>query len=170
MPTARQVRHSTRIEASAACVWEHITEVDIASFEHSLLLGLLGVPKPLSAEILREGVGGARVAHFAGSKRFVQEITEWSPPVSYAFTFEADPGFVVGHVLDLSSGPFRMVSGGYLISPDGDGVRLDLYSNYELRGLFGILLWLPVTLTLHIFQTYLLRGLRASAERDARPS
>jgi hypothetical protein len=108
-----------------------------------------------------------RVAHFSNGRRFSQEITEWRPPERYAFTFKADPGFRVGYCLDLADGPFRMVAGAYQIDRAGSGARLALSSEYELRGVAGALLRIPVRLVLRLFQAYLLRGIRMNAERGS---
>lgn len=160
------IEHSTQIHASAETVWQHITEVDIASFRHPAYLALLGIPKPLRAEILAPGVGGARTAFFANDRRFTQEITAWQPYEHYAFTFRAGPGFRVAYLLDLAEGPFRMKAGAYHLMPEQEGVRLSLSSQYELYGLVGLSLWLPVRLVLALFQRYLLQGIKANAERQ----
>src|SRR5262245_37088817 len=99
---------SARVLAPAECVWRHITEVDITSFHHPAYLSALGIPKPLRSEIIDARAGGVRIAYFDNDKRFTQEITFWKPPEQYSFTFRADPGFRVGHFLDLVEGPFRM--------------------------------------------------------------
>lgn len=105
------IEHSTQINASAETVWQHITEVDIASFRHPAYFSLLGIPKPLRAHLDEPGVGGARIAYFSNKRHFSQEITEWQPFERYAFTFQADPGFRVAYVLDLADGPFQMKAG-----------------------------------------------------------
>ena len=69
------VTHSIQIQASPEAVWHHITEVDIASFKHPAYFSVLGIPKPLRAEIVESGVGGARIAYFAKGRRFSQVIT-----------------------------------------------------------------------------------------------
>jgi hypothetical protein len=162
------IEHSVDVAASAESVWREITQVDIASFRHPRYLSMLGIPKPLRAEVLRPGVGGARTAYFSNNLRFSQEITEWQPSERYAFTFKPDPGFRVAYCLDLSSGPFRMLAGAYRISRTELGTRLFLSSEYELRGVLGACLRLPVKLVLHLFQTYLLRGIRTNSERRTR--
>jgi len=108
--------HKIMVEnAGLSSLWKNITEVDLASFSHSSWLSMLDVPKPVRAELLQEGLGGKRVAHFENGKKFSQDITVWDPHREYAFSFHADPGFRVGYVLDLASGPFRMVSGRYFL-------------------------------------------------------
>lgn len=160
------IANTIYIKATAVSVWQHITQVDIASFRHPLYLSLLGIPQPLRAEITRPGVGGARTAYFANGRRFTQEITGWQPHQRYEFTFRADPGFRVAYLLDLSDGPFQMKAGAYRIVPEQAGVRLTLSSRYQLKGLIGLALRLPVRLVLALFQRYLLRGIKANAERE----
>jgi hypothetical protein len=164
-PTRRSIEQSRRVAASPESVWREVTNVDIASFRHPAYLAALGIPKPLRAEVVRSGVGGARVAYFDNGRRFAQEITAWTPAEHYAFTFRPDPGFRVAWVLDLADGPFRMVSGAYRLARVEGGTRLSLSSDYELRGVAGALLGLPVRLVLRLFQAYLLRGLARNAER-----
>jgi hypothetical protein len=158
------------VAAAPHRVWQEVTQVDIASFSHPAYLSALGIPKPLRAEVIRPGVGGARIAYFSNQLRFTQEITEWQPPERYAFTFKADPGFRVGYCLDLSEGPFRMVAGEYRLNGTEKGTRLILSSQYELCGVMGACLQFPVRRVLHLFQTSLLRGLRANSERRDRGS
>jgi hypothetical protein len=169
--TRRHVEQSTRIAARPEAVWREVTDVDIASFRHPPYLAALGIPKPLRAEVVRSGVGGARVAYFSNGLRFSQEITAWEPCAHYAFTFKPDPGFRVAYLLDLADGPFRMVSGAYRLAPVEGGTVLSLSSDYELRGLAGALLGVPVRLVLRLFQAYLLRGLGQNAvRRERRPA
>ena len=163
----RTIERSIRINAPAKVVWQHITEVDIASFRHPAYFSILGIPKPLRAEVIEAGLGGARTAYFANGLRFVQVITEWLPHERYAFTFKADPGFRAAYFLDLSSGPFQMKAGSYRIVPGSNGIWLSLTSRYELRGVVGAFLSLPVRVVLTLFQRYLLRGIKVNAERDA---
>ena len=165
MRTQHSLESVLRVRSDADTLWREITQVDLASFPHPAYLALLGIPKPVRAEIVRPGIGGARTAYFSNGLRFSQEITEWEPPTRYAFTFRPDAGFRVGHVLDLSAGPFRMISGVYRLAPADPGVWVRLSSTYELRGAAGPLLRVPVALVLRLFQTFLLRGIRANAER-----
>ncbi len=170
-PRLHTITHTTRVHASAEIVWHHITEVDIAAFSHPPILRLLDVPKPTHAEVTHAGEGGARIAYFANGLRFTQTITAWQPCHSYVFTFQPDPGFRVGYLLDLADGPFQMKTGAYEIeasdSAEMSHVTLSLTSTYQLRGIAGSLLALPVRAVLSLFQRYLLHGIRANAERDA---
>jgi hypothetical protein len=162
-----RIEHVREIQAPAEIVWQHVTEVDIATFHHPAYFSLLGIPKPLRAEVTQPGVGGRRVAFFGNGRTFTQEITVWQPHTQYDFTFQADPGFRAGYLLDLSDGPFQMKAGSYRIVSGQAGVQLVLASQYELKGFGGWCLHLPVRLVLDLFQRYLLRGIKANAERDA---
>ena len=161
-----RIAQSIPIAASTESVWNQVTQLDIAAFRHPLYLSALGIPKPLRAEVLRGGVGGARVAHFSNNLRFAQEITDWKPGERFAFTFKPDPGFRVAYLLDLSDGPFRITAGAYDLAPSANGTHLTLSSTYDLHGVFGAILRWPVRLVLYLFQAYLLRGIRANAERS----
>lgn len=162
------IERSIRVHASAATVWTHITEVDLASFRHPWYFVALGIPKPLRAEIDQPGRAGRRTEFFANGRRFLQAITEWEPNQAYAFTFGVEPGFRVAHVLDLGRGPFRIKAGAYGIVQAENCVQLSLASGYELRGELGALLHPPVRLVLSLFQRSLPRGIKANAERPTR--
>ena len=159
------VEHTLVIAASPDVVWREVTEVDLAAFAHPRYLSLLGIPKPLRAEVHRPGVGGARTAFFANDHRFSQRITEWRPSEHYAFTFEPDPGFRVARWLDLREGPLRLVAGAYRLRHAGGGTRLSLASEIELHGLLGACLRPPATVALRLVQRRILMGIRANAER-----
>jgi hypothetical protein len=162
-----RIERSVEIAAPADVVWRNVTQVDIGSFRHPAYFSLLGIPKPVRAEISQPGLGGRRTAFFANGRRFSQEITAWQPPTYYEFTFDPDPGFRVAYVLDLRGGPFRMTAGAYHIVPHPGHVMLHLSSQYELHGLIGTCLGWPVKLILSLFQRYLLSGIKANAERFA---
>ena len=165
---SRCIEHVTNIQAPAEIVWNHITEVDIVSFSHPTYFSLLGIPKPLRAEVTKPGVGGRRTRRFLQTAAPSARKSRYGKPHKrYDFTFQADPGFRVAFLLDLSAGPFQMKAGSYRIVAGQAGVQLFLTSQYELQGFFGLCLRGPVWLVLNLFQRYLLRGIKANAERDA---
>jgi hypothetical protein len=85
-------------------VWDQIVNVDIASYPHPGYFRIAGIPNPLRAEVVADGVGGRRIAYFDNGKRFLQQITAWEPPREYAFTFNPEKGFRVAYFFDLSDG------------------------------------------------------------------
>jgi hypothetical protein len=115
---------SIRILATPETVWRNITNVRIDSSVPPRVFTLLGIPKPLHAELFEKPPERRRVAYFSNGKRFSQEITSWQPLEGYAFTFRADSGFKVAFVLDLSRGPFQLVSGEYHMVHNGGGIEV----------------------------------------------
>ncbi|WP_420632274.1 SRPBCC family protein [Candidatus Leptofilum sp.] len=162
-----EITHATEIQASPEIVWQHVIDVDIAAFDHPAYFALLDIPKPLNAEVTKPGVGGRRVAYFANGRTFTQTIITWQPHTQYDFTFQASPNFRAGYLLNLADGPFQMKSGSYKIVPQDGGVRLFLTSQYQLCGIRGFFLAVLVRQVLNLFQRYLLRGIKANAEREA---
>jgi hypothetical protein len=154
---------STCVLATPETVWRNITNVRIDSSIPPRLFTLLGIPKPLHAELLEKPPERRRVAYFANGKRFSQEITSWQPLKSYAFTFRADRGFKVAFVLDLSSGPFRLVSGEYHMVHNRNGIELTLTSTYSVGGLMRAFS-IPIAIVMRAFQRYLLSAIKKSCE------
>ena len=79
------------------------------------------MPKPLRAQLLSDGAGGSRTAHFANGKKFEQKILIWEPYARYSFQFNPEPGFRVGYIFELSAGLFRMLAGSYYLRQDEGG-------------------------------------------------
>lgn len=154
---------SVRVVAPPETVWSNITNVRIDSSVPPRLFTLLGIPKPLHAELFEKPPERRRVAYFANGKRFSQEITWWKPLEGYAFTFRADQGFKVAFVLDLARGPFRLVSGEYHMAEREGGIDLTLTSTYFVGGLMR-LCSLPFAIVMRAFQRYLLSAIKQSCE------
>lgn len=154
------VYNEIRLQATTSQVWEEITNVEISKFKFPLILMILGIPKPLAANVIKEGVGGYRVAKFSNGATFQQEILEWDLNRKYRFSFNASSNFKVGHVMNLSSGPFQIETGGYDLAQLELEVHLILSSNYRLNGFLGKALHLPFRFIVYLFQIYLLNGIR----------
>ena len=152
-----------RVLATPETVWRNITNVRIDSSVPPRLFTLLGIPKPLHAELFDEPPERRRVAYFSNGKRFSQEITSWQPLEGYAFTFRADSGFMVVYVLDLAQGPFRLVSGEYHMVQSGSGIEVTLKSTYVVEGLMR-LFSIPIAIVMSAFQRYLLSAIKKSCE------
>lgn len=155
------------IHASPSIVWDHITNVQIEKFSDPWLFKLLNIPKPLKAEITKEGRGGKRIAYFKGGKKFLQEILIWEPLKTYSFTFNPEKGFKVGYVFDISDGVFRLLSGSYHLALTHQDTRLQLTTTYSLdKRVFWLFNW-PVKIVLSIFQNYLLTSIKKNAEYES---
>lgn len=160
------VESSQVIEADIGKVWRFVTDVDVEAYPHPTIFKLLGVPRPLRAELKGDGVGARRTAWFDNGKRFTQVVLEWTPPQLYWFSFTADPGFRAGYLFDLSKGPFRMLEGWYQldeISPKVTRVKLgSLYLCAIPR--MQVIPWI-IGRVLPAYQRFLLRMIKANCER-----
>ncbi|MDG1037540.1 MAG: hypothetical protein P8O89_01200, partial [Polaribacter sp.] len=104
----RTLSSSIDINGRAEKVWDNITNVRIEQFSDPLAFKLLGIPRPLKADLLTKGEGGQRIAYFDTGKRFIQEITTWEPLKEYSFNFNPEKDFIAGHFFDISDGVFRV--------------------------------------------------------------
>ncbi len=164
MQVERHLESSIRISADPAAIWEQITNVRIEQFSEPWYFRFLDIPKPLSAEVQSEGVGGSRIAYFKNKKRFIQKITAWDRPSHYAFTFNPEEGFRVGYVFDLANGVFRILTGSYRLVQASNGVTLTLDTTYSIRRSAMTLLAVPIRLVLIVFQKYLLSSIKKNSE------
>lgn len=160
-----QVRSDKVVAGAPERVWREITNVDIADYDSPVYLRALGIPHPLRAELVSEGVGGERIAYFATGKRFIQRITAWDPPQEYAFTFNPEHGFTVLYFFDLSDGVVQIPSGEYLLTAEGSGTRIKLGTEYSIDRRTALVLRPFVRTGLRTFQAYLLRSIAENVER-----
>jgi hypothetical protein len=152
------------IHAKSEIIWENITNVKIEQYSDPFIFKILGVPKPLKADVVSTGEGGQRIAYFSSGKRFIQKITTWKPLHEYSFDFNPEPGFIVGHFFDLSDGIFRVPNGTYLLTGNNGTTTLQLCTTYSLDKGIYLLFNLPVRIILKAFQRYLLRSIKKNSE------
>lgn len=145
-------------------MWEQITNVKLEPYSDPFLFKVLGIPKPLKADLLATGCGGQRIAYFDSGKRFIQQITTWKPLQEYAFDFNPEKGFRVGHFLDLSDGVFQLPQGRYLLTQSSTGITLELSTTYSLDKMVYPFFNLPVRFILKAFQQHLLRSIKTNCE------
>lgn len=160
----KSISSTIDINASAAIVWEQITNVKLEQYSDPLLFRVLGIPKPLKADLLVTGNGGQRIAYFDSGKRFIQKITTWRPLQEYAFDFNPEKGFKVAHFLDLSDGVFQVPHGKYRLTQNGATTTLELSTTYSLDRKVYPFFSGPVYLILKAFQRYLLRSIKRNCE------
>ncbi len=87
--TIYQTTHnSIVIEASVETVWHAIKSVPTIqeSEYHTSWTHRLGFPRPLAATLSHEGVGGVRTAGFTSGLSFLEEVTDWQPNKTLAFS------------------------------------------------------------------------------------
>jgi hypothetical protein len=161
----RSVSNQILLKGEAKTVWNEITNVRLQCSKFPVLLSLLGIPKPLSAKVVNEGIGGYREAFFEGDALFRQEIIEWELHANYRFKFNASKNFTIGPVLNLSSGPFEICTGGYTLEKKGEDLLLTLCSEYELHGLMGKIFHWPFRGIISAFQSYLLHAIKQNLKQ-----
>ncbi|GGG07941.1 hypothetical protein [Pontibacter amylolyticus] len=160
----KSISTTISIKAQPEIIWDNITNVRIEQFSDPFIFKLLGIPRPLRADLLAEGKGGRRIAYFDSGKRFVQEITTWKPLKEYSFNFNPEKGFVVGYFFDISQGIFRVPNGSYFLTRKGEITTLQLMTSYSLDGRVYLLFNYPVRLILKAFQNYLLTSIKKNSE------
>ena len=145
-------------------ILENITNVKIEQFSDPIIFKLLGIPKPLKAEIISEGQGGRRIAYFDSGKKFMQEILVWKPLTEYSFSFNPEKGFKVLYFFELSEGVFQIPTGAYYLTTSGQTTSLKLTTTYSVDKQLYFLFNIPVRLILKTFQRYLLSSIKKNSE------
>lgn len=145
-------------------IWDNITNVKIEQFSNPTIFKLLGIPKPLKAEIISEGQGGKRIAYFDNGKKFMQEILVWNPLAEYSFSFNPEKGFRVCYIFELSEGVFQIPFGAYYLTTSGQTTTLKLATTYSIHRRLYFLFNIPARLILKTFQRYLLTSIKKNSE------
>lgn len=143
LPTeVREVVTSIDIAASPEVIWPQITRIPAITEEQTGFFYRMGFPKPVSASLSHDGVGGVREAKFERGLVFYETVTAWEPPRRLAFDIEADPNATPLTTLDPHVVPggvfFDALVGEYRIEPmAGGATRLWLTSRYRLSTMYN---------------------------------
>lgn len=160
----KTISTTVQVKSNAESVWKNITNVQIEQFDDPWYFKLLNIPKPLKAEVTKNGVGGKRIAFFNNGKKFIQTISTWEELKEYSFTFNPEKHFVVGFFFDLSDGVFRILTGSYFITGNLNCLNLELKTTYSISRKANWLLSIPIRIVLYIFQEYLLKSIKKNSE------
>jgi hypothetical protein len=89
----RTVHTQLEVAAGPARVWDQITRVaPIGEAEHRFsFFHLAGLPRPMSATLTHDGVGGVRRGQWEDGLAFVETISEWRLHETYVMQMEACP-------------------------------------------------------------------------------
>jgi len=86
VPREEIVTSSVTIAASPDEIWPHILSIDSIAVAKPLLM-YIGLPIPVSCELVGSGVGAKRTCYF--EKGSIEEtITEWSPPYAMGLSID----------------------------------------------------------------------------------
>lgn len=134
----RTVAVRIRIHADAADVWRNIVHpTGIRPGENRMRLAhRIGFPRPITATLSHQGVGGSRYAIFERGVMLRETVTEWVPGRRMAFTI--DPHNIPGEVLDehvtIGGRFFDVIDGVYDVVPVAPGEsELRLRTTHRLR-------------------------------------
>jgi hypothetical protein len=168
-PTAvYQVSTQIHINATPEDVWQNIIRVPqiTPAEQRRTLFHLLGVPQPLEAQLVAEGVGGQRYGLFAGGLLFDERITAWEPARHIAF--DITPRHTASTQLPLrqiGGQVYDIRSAAYTIEPLADGgVILHLEGSYSLTSHFNGYGRLWMDFIMRDFQNYVLQTVQGRAE------
>jgi hypothetical protein len=170
----RTVHARIEIEASPETVWRNIVRFPaVAPDEHRpSLFHLAGLPRPLSATLSREGVGGIRRGQWEDGLAFNGVITEWEPPRSYALRLTVDRpvGVPPPPLLWAMGDAFDVLGDRYVVEPVAERrVVLHLVTDHRLTARAGWYGGLWTDFLMHDLQLYVLRLVKARCERGGAP-
>ncbi|HVS00764.1 MAG TPA: SRPBCC family protein [Thermoanaerobaculia bacterium] len=170
----REVKTETVIAAPAEVVWRNIVQVpEIRPEEHRpALFTAMGFPRPVSATLDREGVGGLRHARFEKGVLFLETVTEWEKERRLAFTIDAQTESIPATTLDphvTIGGPFfDVLTGTYTIEPlPGGKLRLHLASRHRVSTRFNVYSGLWADAIMRSIQNNILDVIRRRCETEA---
>jgi hypothetical protein len=128
------------VNAAPARIWpllRGIPDVHPGEGSWNLTQDVIGVPRPLGARLVGEGIGADRFADWGRDVRFRERITQWQPGarIGWRFIFDRIDGwrFTDRHLMP-DSPYFRVTTGGYRLEPLGSGrTRVVLTTRYWIR-------------------------------------
>jgi hypothetical protein len=167
--TRRVVETRVIVRADAAAVWRNVVRpTGIRPEENQTRLAhRIGFPRPITATLSTEGLGGSRYAIFERGVMLRETVTEWVPGRRMAFTI--DPASIPSRALDehvTVGGPFfDVIDGSYEVVPlDGGRVELRLRTTHRLSTHFNLYAGFWTDLLMRQIQENLLHVVRTRAE------
>jgi hypothetical protein len=125
------------VDAPPEVVWRHVASVPAIapaelpwSFSHAI-----GLPRPIEATLDAQAVGGVRRAIFDRGLVFREEVTDWQPGRTIAFSIapEQAPAEALDEHVVVGGRYFDVTDGRYVLHDLGDGrTRLELSSTHRL--------------------------------------
>lgn len=159
------------IEASDSIVWANVTRVrEISAAEdRSGINRLLGMPRPLRAELDTLAVGGYRKAIFERGLIFHETVFEYEPLRRMAFSIKANPDEIPPTAMDehvvIGGEYFDVLEGRYVLEPLGEGrCRLHLSSRFVVSTSFNVYAGLWARWIMSDIQENILQVIRRRSE------
>lgn len=132
------------INAPAEKIWDNVTRVKEIPLEQDkgYLSRMLGLPRPIKAELDFEGIGAYREAIFTNGLVFHETVTEYKDNEKMVFNIKAYPHEIPSTTLDehvlIGGEYFDVLNGAYELEKLPNGLnRLHLYSNFKMNTTFN---------------------------------
>lgn len=171
----KTITNTLEFDAPVDIVWKNIASVDpIPESEvPDKWIYAIGFPKPISATLSHEGVGGVRTAIFQSNVTFHEIVSVWEPEKEIAFSIEADPEFIPATAFDrhiiVGGRFFDVLDGRYQLEQLPDGrTRLHLTSQHRLSTSFNAYAAWWSTRIMTEIQDSIMQALKRRCEREAR--
>lgn len=134
------VTRSIIVDARPATIWpllEGIPDVAPGEGAWNVSQDIIGLPRPVGARLIGQGVGAERLARWEDKVSFRERITEWRPghAIGWRFIFDDLAGwaFTDQHLVPDSQ-YFRITTGGYRAERIADGrTRVTLTTRYWIK-------------------------------------
>lgn len=138
--TTATVSRTIVVDADPATIWpllRGIPDVRPGEGAWNVSEDVIGIPRPLGATLVGEGIGAERLAIWGNDVKFRERIIEWQPGrrIGWHFIFDAIDGwrFTDRHLLP-DSAYFKVTTGGYRLEPLGPGrTRVTIETRYWIR-------------------------------------
>lgn len=170
------VTRSILVRAAPEQIWpllEGVPDVRPSEGRWNLTQDVIGVPRPLGAQLVGRGIGADRLARWDDGIHFRERITVWQPgrAIGWRFIFDDSAGwdFADPH-LRPDSRYFRILDGGYRMERVAPGLtRVTLSTRYRIRTPVNAYCALWGELFLGDMETNLLALIRSRAEGSPLP-
>lgn len=140
-----EVTNSIIIKAPINRVWQQLANVSTIEPQELpfSLTQLIGVPKPLEANMDASGVGAVRTSKWQKGIVFKEVMTDWQPNKIMLYRFEINPDLIPDDALDkhvkLGGEYFSPLHGGYELAEDNNGnTILTLKTTVQDNTNFGV--------------------------------
>ena len=134
------VKRETVVNAAPEKIWpllEGIQDVQPGEGQWNVSQDIIGVPRPVGAQLVGKGLGANRHAKWTLGINFRETITEWDlgRRIGWNFVFDTTENweFTDRHLMP-DSAYYRVTRGGYTLQPlPGDKTRLIIDTTYWVR-------------------------------------
>ena len=138
--TEATVTRTAIIAATPQRIWpllKGIPDVHPGEGQWNVSEDVIGIPRPLGAQLFGNGIGAERRANWGDNVRFRERVIDWQPGrrIGWRFLFDDIDGwkFTDRHLMP-DSPYFRVTTGGYAMQPLPDGrTRVTIHTRYWVR-------------------------------------